>query len=230
MNQLNEVILEGNLVNAPLQTTFGDNKKKCHLNLACNRYYKNREGETVQEASFFDVVAFGPLSEKVSMGEKGQKIRIEGHLKQQTWMDEVGKRHSKLIVIADKVDFEAPGRVINNTNNVILEGNLVKDPDQKITDGDKRPAKFSIATNRSFRKGEEWIQETSFIDVDAFGAAGKFASGLEKGQSIKIEGRLKQDRWKDGEGKTHSKISITADKVEKKRGISRKKEEPEMGR
>ena len=231
MNQMNQIILEGRLTKEPEQRTFGDDgvRKGARLSLAVNRYYKNKDGEKEQETSYFDVEAYGPLAEKAAGAEKGKKIRVTGHAYQRTWKDESGKTHSRIVVLADAIDFERPGLLIGNLNQIILEGNLSEDTRQKAEG--KKPAKFSIATNRSWEGNDgEWKNKATFIDVDAFGKEGEFASGLQKGQTVRVVGRLKQDRWIDGEGKNQAKISITAEHVEKKREISHKKDEPEVGR
>jgi single-strand DNA-binding protein len=37
---------------------------------------------------------------------------------------------------------------------------------------------------------------------------------LKKGHGVRVVGRLKQDRWTDADGKTHSRVHIVAEHVE----------------
>ncbi|MBQ9280709.1 MAG: single-stranded DNA-binding protein [Treponema sp.] len=83
MNQLNQIIIEGNLVREPeiRETARGSTVAK--FTLAVNRYVKNAAGEFEQETYFFDAEAWGKLAETVEKkGKKGSGCRIVGRLKQ----------------------------------------------------------------------------------------------------------------------------------------------------
>ena len=71
-----------------------------------------------------------------------------------------------------------------------------------------------IANNESRKKGEEWVDETSFLDVTVWGKpAENLKQKIRKGLLVGISGRIKQDRWeKDGQKK--SRIYINADSVQ----------------
>ena len=230
MNQMNQVLLEGNLVAAPEQKEIGEGRNVSHLSVAVNKFYKDKNGEKQQEVSYFDVDVFGSLSDKVSKAEKGQKIRVVGRLEQAQWKSAEGKNMSKLLVVAESIELERPGLVINNSSQIILEGNLTAAPEQKEIGEGRKVSKFTIASNKSYKKNEEWVEKTSFIDVDAFGKTGEIASGIAKGKTVRIVGELKQNRWTDANGKNRSKISIVAEHIEKKREITKKDPGMDMGR
>ena len=63
MNQLNSLILEGNLVKDAVLTEPAPGFKKCVFTMGVNRFYKNRNNESVNEASFFDVEAYNQVAE-----------------------------------------------------------------------------------------------------------------------------------------------------------------------
>jgi single-strand DNA-binding protein len=103
----------------------------------------------------------------------------------------------------------------SNLNSVLIEGNLVRDPEFKTTPKGNPVCKMSLASNR-FRKTEAGIEEeVSYIDVDSWGnlADSVYATG-RKGRGLRVVGRLKQDRWTDEEGKNRSRIKIIAEHVE----------------
>ena len=105
MNHLNSIILEGNL------TKDGELKNTsfsvCSLSLAVNRSNKNKNGEWVDEVSFFDVECFGKMAEVAEKAAvKGRGIRIVGRLKQDRWADENGKTFSKVKIIAEHIEFK----------------------------------------------------------------------------------------------------------------------------
>ena len=66
MNQLNSLILEGNLVKDAVLTEPAPGFKKCVFTMGVNRFYKNKNNEAVNEASFFDVEAYNNLTEDVN--------------------------------------------------------------------------------------------------------------------------------------------------------------------
>lgn len=57
---------------------------------------------------------------------------------------------------------------MTDINSVILVGRLVKDAEVKTFDSGFAVINFTIATNRSYKKNEEWIDEASFIDCKYF--------------------------------------------------------------
>ncbi len=102
-------------------------------------------------------------------------------------------------------------------NRAVLIGRLTRDPEVSISkkgDRERAVARFSIAYNRRYRKGEEWVDEPHFFDVRAFGKLAKvIADRYHKGDLVFVEGRLSQDRWETEEGEKRSRITIVADTV-----------------
>ena len=77
-------------------------------------------------------------------------------------------------------------------NKVQLIGNLGAKPEIKNTENGKKLARFSLATNESYRdaKGEK-VSETQWHRVIAWGKVAEIAEKyLEKGKEIAIEGKL----------------------------------------
>jgi single-strand DNA-binding protein len=99
-------------------------------------------------------------------------------------------------------------------NKVLIIGNLVRDPVINYLPSGMQVVEFSIAYNRSFKVNEEWREETHYFDVRAYGRlAEDLGTRLSKGYMVVIEGRLRQDRWTDKEGKPRSKVMIVASAV-----------------
>lgn len=87
-------------------------------------------------------------------------------------------------------------------NKVQLIGNLGNAPEVKILDGGKKMARFSIATNESYRnaKGEK-ITETQWHNLIAWGKVAEIAEKyLTKGKEVVIEGKLVNRNYTDKEG------------------------------
>jgi single-strand DNA-binding protein len=98
-----------------------------------------------------------------------------------------------------------------NYNKVILMGNLTRDPEVKYTSGGTAIAKLGMAINRTWTNKEGQKQEeTTFVDVDAFGRQAEvIGQYLKKGRPVMIEGRLKLDQWDDKQtGAKRSKLGV----------------------
>ena len=98
-------------------------------------------------------------------------------------------------------------------NSVNIMGNLTRDPEIKYVSSGKAVCSLSIANNRVYTKNAEKITEVSYFDVEVWGSAAEnCAKYLTKGSGIIVEGRLRQDRW-EKDGKTHSRVRISANSV-----------------
>jgi single-strand DNA-binding protein len=102
---------------------------------------------------------------------------------------------------------------MSNFNSVILEGNLVKDPELRYTAGGTAICTFPIGVNRSFKKGDEWQDEASFFDVQTWGKMAERATNTTfKGKKVVVTGYLKQERW-ETDGHKRSKVVVVAREV-----------------
>lgn len=99
-------------------------------------------------------------------------------------------------------------------NRVMLTGRLTREPETKYLPSGMAVTNLSIAVNRRYQdKSGEWRDDTSFIDVEAWGkTAERLAETVRKGQPVYVEGRLKQESW-ERDGVKHSKIRVSADIV-----------------
>jgi len=102
-------------------------------------------------------------------------------------------------------------------NQVVIEGNVVRDSQVKETPRGTRVCLVSIATNRFYKDmNGEFQKEVAFFDVEAWGEnfSSRIAQMAKKGRGLRVVGRLKQDRWKTAEGKNSSKVSIIAEHID----------------
>jgi single-strand DNA-binding protein len=87
-------------------------------------------------------------------------------------------------------------------NKVQLIGNLGNAPEVKTTESGKKLARFSVATNESYRnaKGEK-VTETTWHNLVAWGKVADIAEKyLNKGSEIAIEGKLINRSYSDKDG------------------------------
>lgn len=115
---------------------------------------------------------------------------------------------------------------MNSLNSVLIEGNLVRDPEKKELDNGSKLCLFSVATNRYFNQDNEKKSEVSFFDVEVWNKTADLClKTLSKGRGVRVVGRLKQDRWTDKEGRNHSKIKLVGENVEFKTKFDKKPSE-----
>jgi single-strand DNA-binding protein len=113
---------------------------------------------------------------------------------------------------------------MNQLNSTLLEGNLTKPSEMKYSTTGTPICSLSVANNRSFKKGDEWKKEVSFFDVTIFGKLAENCAKLEKGQMVRVVGRLKQDKWQQEDGTTKTRVVIIGEHVE---WMNKKKEQQE---
>jgi len=90
----------------------------------------------------------------------------------------------------------------NLKNKVQLIGNLGNTPEVINLESGKKLAKFSIATNESYKnaKGEQ-IKDTQWHNVVAWGkTADIIEKYLQKGNEVAVEGKLVNRSYDDKEG------------------------------
>jgi single-strand DNA-binding protein len=105
MNDLNSILIEGNMVRDPsfLQTPKGT--PICKFSIASNRYYKS-DGNLEKEVSFFDVETWSKLAESCyNYGREGRHVRVVGRIKQSRWTGSDGKPHSNISIVAEHIEF-----------------------------------------------------------------------------------------------------------------------------
>jgi len=104
---------------------------------------------------------------------------------------------------------------MNNLNSILIEGNMVRDPDLRTTPRGTQVCTFSLASNRFYKQDSQIEKEVSFFDVETWAKLAENCYSLgRKGRGVRVVGRLKQDRWNGSDGKPRSKITIVAEHVE----------------
>lgn len=99
-------------------------------------------------------------------------------------------------------------------NRVILVGNLTRDPELRYIPSGAAVSEIGLAVNDRVKKGDQWVDETTFVDVTLWARTAEVANEyLSKGSSVLIEGRLKLDSW-EKDGQKRSKLRVVADKMQ----------------
>lgn len=102
---LNQVTLMGNLTRDPELRQTPNGQNVCSFSLALNRSYRDQSGEWQEATDYIDVVAWGPLAERVSQYlSKGRRCLVQGRLQSRSW-EQDGQKRSKVEVLASDVTF-----------------------------------------------------------------------------------------------------------------------------
>jgi single-strand DNA-binding protein len=88
---------------------------------------------------------------------------------------------------------------MRGVNKAILVGNLGKDPEVQYLDNNVSVARFTLATNDSYKdKDGNRVDQTEWHNVVAWRGLAKIAEDyLKKGSRIYLEGKIRTRSWED---------------------------------
>lgn len=101
-----------------------------------------------------------------------------------------------------------------SVNQVILMGNLTRDPEVRQTPNGQTVCSFGLALNRSYKGADgNWQEATDFVDIVAWAQLGeRISQYLHKGSRVLVQGRLQYRSW-DQDGQKRSKLDVVANDV-----------------
>lgn len=91
-------------------------------------------------------------------------------------------------------------------------GKLGRDAETTQTKNGKSVTKFSIACDHSYKVGDEWKKETTWVPIVLWGSE-KTAQYLTKGTAVYVSGRLNIRSYDDKDGNKKYATEIIADSV-----------------
>lgn len=119
MSDLNSVNVFGRLVRDATMKVSASGKKVVEFSIATNITYRNENGEFVQKGNFFPLAIYDTYAEKMlPYLKKGQKVVIEGYLKQNRWVTNEGKNRSATAIGVRQIHliFDAKKNTENQVN------------------------------------------------------------------------------------------------------------------
>ena len=104
---------------------------------------------------------------------------------------------------------------MRGVNRVMLIGNLGKDPDVQVLEGNIAVAKFPLATTETYKdRTGKLISQTEWHTVVLWRGLAELAQKyLHKGSLVYIEGRLRTRNWDDKEGHRKFATEVVGDNL-----------------
>ncbi len=101
---LNKVMVIGYLGRDPEMRYTPNGRSVVSFSVACDRSWRNADGEKQTETDWFNVVAWGDLAEICSKYlSKGSQAYIEGRIQTRTWQDNEGQQRTSVDIVAQQV-------------------------------------------------------------------------------------------------------------------------------
>lgn len=103
---LNKVFVFGNLTRDPERRSLPSGQAVVSFGLATNRVFIDRDGQKKETVEFHNIVIFGKTAETAAQYlKKGSSVLIEGRLRTNNWIDNVGVKHYKTEIITERMQF-----------------------------------------------------------------------------------------------------------------------------
>ena len=102
-------------------------------------------------------------------------------------------------------------------NRVILMGRLTRDPEVRYTSGERSMAiaRYTLAVDRGFKRGDSSEQNADFIPCVAFDKAGEFAERyFRQGMRVLVSGRIQTGSYTNKEGQKVYTTEVIVDTQE----------------
>jgi single-strand DNA-binding protein len=101
-------------------------------------------------------------------------------------------------------------------NKVQLIGNLGNDPEIIDLESGKKLAKFSIATNDTYKnKDGERVTDTQWHNIVCFGKTAEIVENyVSKGKEVAIDGKLTTRSWEDKEGNKRYTTEVVCNELQ----------------
>ncbi len=142
----NKVILMGNLTRDVETRTTPSGQTVSNFSLAVTRSWKGQDGQTQDQTSFINCVAWGKVGEIIAQYVgKGAPLLVSGRLDQRSYEDKDGNKRQAVEVVVEDFNFVGGGRGDDSSaprQNASSSSNS-KSKDVVIEDIDDKPIDLS---------------------------------------------------------------------------------------
>lgn len=152
----------------------------------------------------------------------GAPTSVIGDLHQDRWTSQDGEQKSVTRLTAHSLvmldgpfrtreDARGQHRLVGARNEILIVGNLTRDPDLRRTPKGHLIARINLATNTRRGAGEV----TNYFTATAWNQLAHRARDLKKGDLALLEGRISNESWVDASGKRRFTCRVEATRVER---------------
>ena len=141
----NKVTLMGNLTRDVEMRTTPSGQSVANFSLAVSRSWKGQDGQTQEQTSFINCIAWGKAGEIIAQYvKKGDALLVSGRLDQRSWDDkESGQKRSTIEVNVEDFNFVGGGRGGDSAGAPASSPSSSKSKDVVIEDIDDKPIDLS---------------------------------------------------------------------------------------
>ena len=139
MFSLNRAQIVGNVTRDPEMRYTPNGQAVSSFGVATNRRWRDKDGNTQEQAEFHNIVSWGKLAELMSqLVHKGSKIYIEGRMQTRSWEGQDGaKRNRTEIVMEDFILLTPKGA--SSTPSADTSAGEIPSSEVKIEEAPKEP-------------------------------------------------------------------------------------------
>lgn len=140
----NKVILMGNLTRDVETRTTPSGQTVSNFSLAVSRSWKGQDGQTQEQTSFINCVAWGKVGEIIAQYvQKGAPLLVSGRLDQRSYEDKDGNKRQAVEVVVEDFNFVGGGRGDDAAAPRQSPSSSSKSKDVVIEDIDDKPIDLS---------------------------------------------------------------------------------------
>lgn len=225
---MNNVILIGTLAREPELRYTGSGVAVYEATIAGEDHIAGQDGKQRQLPWYHRISILGKPAEWQAERnlQAGDAVMVEGSLDYSSWEAPEGGKRSAVRVKALRVESlahqpettqDAGGgvRMSGGMNQVMVVGNLTREPDLRYTPAGDAVLGLSMAVNETWNDRQGQKQEkVHWIDATLWRDLAESAKDLKKGDPVLITGRLVNESWTDKEGNKRNSTKIEATRVE----------------
>ena len=157
MSDLNNLSLMGRIVRDAEMKVTGNGVKITVFSIATNRTHKDESGNYVDEGNFFPLAIYGNYAEKMLPHlKKGQRIIIEGFVKQDRWVTGDGQKRSTTGIGVRQI-------------HLILDSKKAADEKQNAVESEPETEAFEFSEEQLqeiYAENQESLFDSEPIDAD----------------------------------------------------------------
>ena len=226
---MNKVMIIGFVERKPEIRQTASGQPVAAFSVSTSRHWTTTAGENRSATEWFNVITWDDLAETAAAQlQKDQRLYVEGHLQTRGWDDAQGQRHVRTEVVACKlIPMEAREAIAARNaettsdgrplclNQVMVIGNLGRNPEMRYTPDGQAVTSFSLAATRTWMSGQGGRRDlTEWFNVVSWGSLAEICNQyLTKGRRVYVEGELRTRGWEQPDGNRHFRTELVANEM-----------------